>query len=337
VNFPGGVNPYGTPDPTAEFPREIYYVDRKTVETRDVIEFELGAAFDLAGVRAPKRQCVSNICQWVYRSTECGYAEASYYDENDQPVTSAAADVCGKKLSSCETRFLPFTRSAKLITGSTSVTLNSTAGVIATMPISGFGIPSSSTVTAVNSGTVITISQAATLTTNLARTGTPSATAASMTVTSATGIIAGVTVSGIYLPAGTTVLSVSGTTLTLNQRPYSFVRSGTFENTYSSFTGYSRSIQDIDVTSIVAGMRVFGTNGIDTTVATVGSGTITLNSYGSFPSTAEQTASVTLYFMPASPGSATYTFAEQDVTATFRDGGDGLPFGSFPGVGSYFS
>jgi hypothetical protein len=41
--------------------------------------------------------------------------------------------------------------------------------------------------------------------------------------------------------------------------------------------------------------------------------------------------------MPASPGSATYTFAEQDVTATFRDGGDGLPFGSFPGVGSYFS
>jgi lambda family phage minor tail protein L len=24
VNFPGGTNPYGTPDPTAEFPREIY-------------------------------------------------------------------------------------------------------------------------------------------------------------------------------------------------------------------------------------------------------------------------------------------------------------------------
>lgn len=76
VNFPGNVNPYGTPDPTAEFPREIFYVDRKSAETRDVVEFELAAAFDLAGVRAPKRQCISNICQWIYRSAECGYDPA---------------------------------------------------------------------------------------------------------------------------------------------------------------------------------------------------------------------------------------------------------------------
>jgi lambda family phage minor tail protein L len=73
VNFPGGTNPYGTPDPTAEFPREVYYIDRKVAETRDVVEWELASAFDLAGVRAPKRQCISNICQWVYKSTECGY------------------------------------------------------------------------------------------------------------------------------------------------------------------------------------------------------------------------------------------------------------------------
>ena len=52
VNFPGGVSPY-TPDPTAEFPREIYYVDRKVIENRDLVEFELASAFDLAGVRAP--------------------------------------------------------------------------------------------------------------------------------------------------------------------------------------------------------------------------------------------------------------------------------------------
>lgn len=74
VNFPGGVNTLGTPDPTAEFPREIFYLDRKTAETREVVEFECAAAFDLAGVRAPKRQCVANICQWVYKSTECGYS-----------------------------------------------------------------------------------------------------------------------------------------------------------------------------------------------------------------------------------------------------------------------
>tara|TARA_R100000329_G_scaffold71769_1_gene62523 strand:+ start:1896 stop:2474 length:579 start_codon:yes stop_codon:yes gene_type:complete len=57
VNFAGGVNPLGTPDPTAEFPREIYKIDRKSAENRNVVEFELAAVFDLIGVRAPQRQC----------------------------------------------------------------------------------------------------------------------------------------------------------------------------------------------------------------------------------------------------------------------------------------
>jgi lambda family phage minor tail protein L len=113
VNFPGSVNPYGTPDSTAEFPREIYYIDRKTTENRDVVEFELAAAFDLAGVRAPKRQCIANICQWAYRSAECSYGGSLYFNENDQPVASSSSDVCGKRLSSCQARFganaeLPF-------------------------------------------------------------------------------------------------------------------------------------------------------------------------------------------------------------------------------------
>jgi lambda family phage minor tail protein L len=113
ANFPGGTNPYGTPDPTAEFPREIYYVDRKTSENREVVEFELAAAFDLAGIRAPKRQCISSICQWVYRSAECSYTGTEYFDENDNKVPTLAADVCGKRLSSCKARFgetaeLPF-------------------------------------------------------------------------------------------------------------------------------------------------------------------------------------------------------------------------------------
>ena len=57
VNFPGDINPYGTPDNTAEFPQEIYKVDRKSAENRDVVQFELAAVFDLAGIRAPQRQC----------------------------------------------------------------------------------------------------------------------------------------------------------------------------------------------------------------------------------------------------------------------------------------
>ena len=50
-------NPYGTPDPTAEYPQEIYKIDRKSTESRDIVQFELAAPFDLAGVRSPKRIC----------------------------------------------------------------------------------------------------------------------------------------------------------------------------------------------------------------------------------------------------------------------------------------
>ena len=57
VNFPGNTNPFGTPDPTAEFKRQIFTVDRKSTENREVVEFELAGAIDMAGVRAPKRQC----------------------------------------------------------------------------------------------------------------------------------------------------------------------------------------------------------------------------------------------------------------------------------------
>lgn len=57
ANFPSNTNPYGTPDPTAEFPQEIYKIDRKSAENREIVQFELAAVFDLAGIRSPKRQC----------------------------------------------------------------------------------------------------------------------------------------------------------------------------------------------------------------------------------------------------------------------------------------
>lgn len=57
INFPDNTNPLGTPDPTAEFPQEIYKIDRKASETRNFVQFELAAPFDLAGVRSPKRLC----------------------------------------------------------------------------------------------------------------------------------------------------------------------------------------------------------------------------------------------------------------------------------------
>tara|TARA_Y100000401_G_scaffold34464_1_gene25754 strand:- start:562 stop:1143 length:582 start_codon:yes stop_codon:yes gene_type:complete len=61
ANFSGSTNPFGTPDPNAEFPQEIYYIDRKSAENREIVSWELAAVFDLAGIRSPKRQCTRSL------------------------------------------------------------------------------------------------------------------------------------------------------------------------------------------------------------------------------------------------------------------------------------
>ena len=58
-NFADGTN--ATADPSAEFPKEIYSIDRKSAETRETVEFELAAPTDLAGVRIPKRQATRSL------------------------------------------------------------------------------------------------------------------------------------------------------------------------------------------------------------------------------------------------------------------------------------
>ena len=102
-----------TADPNAQFPQEIWFVDRKANETRDFVSFELASKFDLAGQKIPRRQIVANVCQWKYRSAECSYTGSSYFDVNGKSVSTLAEDVCGKRVASCKLRFgdngeLPF-------------------------------------------------------------------------------------------------------------------------------------------------------------------------------------------------------------------------------------
>lgn len=112
VNFPGGLNP--SADPNCAFQDEIWFVDRKASENGVFIEFELSSAFDVRGVKLPRRQCIQNTCNWLYRGAECGYAGPPVADRNDVPTTDAAQDACGKRLSSCKLRFGQF---AELPTG----------------------------------------------------------------------------------------------------------------------------------------------------------------------------------------------------------------------------
>ena len=100
-------------DPNAQWPMEIWYIDRKATENRDVVSFELASKFDLAGQFIPKRQLIANVCQWAYRSSECSYTGSNYWDADNNPTGSIATDRCGKSVASCKLRFgnnaeLPF-------------------------------------------------------------------------------------------------------------------------------------------------------------------------------------------------------------------------------------
>jgi lambda family phage minor tail protein L len=203
VNFPGGTNPLGTPDPTAECPRQIYYIDRKASENRDLIEFELAAAFDLVGVRAPKRQCVSNVCQWTYRGAECGYAGNAYFNFNDVPVGAIGQDVCGKRLRSCELRFSQQRFDGTVTVGSNVITLGHT------------------------------VNQNSTASTYVTTTGTIQSNYTQIVLSSASGIIPGMAVFGNYLPGNTQVVGVSGNTVTLS----STVDATQFYSVIGSFSG----------------------------------------------------------------------------------------------------
>ena len=327
-------------DPHAKFPDEIWYVDRKANENRAAVEFELASKFDLVGVMLPRRQIIANVCQWAYRGGECGYNGTDYYDINDNKVTASGSDVCGKRLSSCNVRFTPFTLAGTVTNGSTSMTIESYFNFNVGQPVSGLGIPSATTISAIVDATTLTLSQAATMTTLSTKTGTVSTSNATVVVSNNTGISVGQAVTGTYIPASTTVTGIASTTVTLSNRPYSIARAGTYVPTFDTYyynngdnpfdtTILTAQQINIDTTGLSAGMIVFGSNGIDTTIASVGSGVIYLNGYGNLY--ADQVG-VQLYFLPASPGSATYTFTS-NAKYTFRIPDTALPFGSFPGAG----
>ena len=54
----GGSTPY-TPDSTAYWD-EKFIVDRKAVENREIVEYELRASYDLQNIKIPKRQVLPN-------------------------------------------------------------------------------------------------------------------------------------------------------------------------------------------------------------------------------------------------------------------------------------
>jgi lambda family phage minor tail protein L len=345
VNFPGGTNPLGTPDPTAEFPREIYYIDRKASENRDLIEFELAAAFDLVGVRAPKRQCVSNVCQWTYRGAECGYAGNAYFNFNDVPVAAIGQDVCGKRLRSCELRFSQQRFDGTVTVGSNVITLGQSVSFSTGDPVSGFGLPGGTTVSSV-AGNLVTVNQNSTASTYVTTTGTIQSNYTQIVLSSASGIIPGMAVFGNYLPGNTQVVGVSGNTVTLSSTVdatqfYSVI--GSFSGTADRDTIQVATNASGSVGQLIANNAILplARGAIITEVrfvwVRVGQKSIQRRKVYTMSQSVANSASgvFSIYQFNGIP-SATYNFVSTNGFYTFRANAS-IPYGSYPGVGAFFT
>jgi lambda family phage minor tail protein L len=366
VNFPGGTSPY-SPDPTAEFPREIYYIDRKAKETRDIIEFELAAVFDLVNVRAPKRQC-SNFCPWEYRGAECNYTGDAYFNENDETVATLAEDKCGKRLSSCALRFGQLVETGSVTLGSNLLTLDDVFSIGAGAPVKGFGVPTGTTVSSV-SGNIVTMSANATASSSATLTGTLVNTTRKRIDVGlgnpsplSQGIAKGMIITGTNIPPGTTVEAVSALSVTLSQPvPWNSVKGSPVTTRTGSVQGGNESyvrtktgqilvgnILSISgsTTGLAVGQYVIGPGlpaSLNAKIANIytNGGTAWQSGNSAFlvltvSGTINNSSGTYSFYTISAQPSRTYTFTAPDRGYTFREEGV-LNFGGFPGIGSYYA
>lgn len=66
-----------SPDPFAQFPEDIYYIDRKSGENKYSLEFELATALELEEIRLPGRILSQRRCPFTYRGAGCCYEYSS--------------------------------------------------------------------------------------------------------------------------------------------------------------------------------------------------------------------------------------------------------------------
>lgn len=94
-------------DFSADFPEDIYYIERKVKENKIFVELELASSMDVEGVNLPSRKLVQNSCPWKYKGTECTWSSSIVFVKKNDSYSgaSAANDDCGKTVESCKMRF----------------------------------------------------------------------------------------------------------------------------------------------------------------------------------------------------------------------------------------
>lgn len=73
-NFFGQELPKGFEEDTnLEFPRDVFYIDRKTNENKSFVEYQLASILDVEGLKLPGRIVSATKCTWQYRGPGCAY------------------------------------------------------------------------------------------------------------------------------------------------------------------------------------------------------------------------------------------------------------------------
>lgn len=89
VNFQGGSNPWGTSDPEASFAEEVFYINRKTQENKQTVQFELVCPWEVDNVKLPKRPIYALVCPFQYRCAEtCRYSGIPIADKANKKFTT---------------------------------------------------------------------------------------------------------------------------------------------------------------------------------------------------------------------------------------------------------
>lgn len=84
-----GKNPFGESDPDSSYPDDVYFINRKTAENKNLLEFELVSALELEGAEVPARIVLSGYCPWKYRcSVGCGYKGMPIENSDKLDLTS---------------------------------------------------------------------------------------------------------------------------------------------------------------------------------------------------------------------------------------------------------
>lgn len=106
-----GKNPFGEADPNSHYPDDVFFINRKTSENKEYMEFELVSALELEGAQVPARILMASYCPWKYRcEVGCKYAGLPVRDSKDNDISkeidSGSLDSDGSTLNVQE--WLPY-------------------------------------------------------------------------------------------------------------------------------------------------------------------------------------------------------------------------------------